>query len=75
MKKTRRIFSLIIVLIVMLFPCLAVQAKEVTAKDLMYITEESKPWNYSENGKITGFAVELLKLVWKEMDIQPPCAT
>jgi len=36
-----------------------------------YITEELKPYNYTENGKLTGVAVEVLRLTWAEMDIQP----
>ena len=34
-----------------------------------FITEEYKPLNYTENGKLTGLAPELLKEVCRQLDI------
>jgi len=38
----------------------------VSAGELKYYTEDYPPYNYYKDGKITGIAVETLKLVWKE---------
>ena len=40
-----------------------------TLTDLTYTTEEYPPLNYIEKGKVKGLAVDLLKLVWKDLDI------
>ncbi|WP_108651263.1 substrate-binding periplasmic protein [Dongshaea marina] len=37
---------------------------------LSYLTEEYKPFNYTEDGKIKGLSVELLKLVWKKLGVE-----
>lgn len=42
-----------------------------TAESLTYITEEFRPFNYQEGGAVTGFSVELLRLMWQEMDVKP----
>lgn len=34
---------------------------------LTYMTEEYRPFNYTENGNLTGVSVELLKLMWNKM--------
>jgi polar amino acid transport system substrate-binding protein len=39
------------------------------AEGLTYLTEEFRPLNYTENGKPTGLAVALLKLLWQEMGV------
>jgi len=41
----------------------------MSADDVDYVTEEYPPYNYTENGTVSGFAVETLKLVWKEMGV------
>jgi polar amino acid transport system substrate-binding protein len=35
--------------------------------DLTYLTEESPPENYTENGELKGLAVELLQLMWDKL--------
>ena len=35
--------------------------------ELTYMTEEYRPYNYTENDKLTGISVELLKLMWRKM--------
>ncbi|MGE4519047.1 MAG: substrate-binding periplasmic protein [Desulfobacteraceae bacterium] len=42
-----------------------------SAAELKYYTEDYPPYNYYKNGKITGIAVETLKLVWKETGEKP----
>ncbi|QTA78085.1 Extracellular solute-binding protein, family 3 [Desulfonema limicola] len=34
---------------------------------IIYMTEENAPTNYTENGELKGVSVELLKLIWAEM--------
>lgn len=34
-----------------------------------YLTEEFKPYNYTEYGQAKGLGVELLKLMWQELDV------
>lgn len=43
----------------------------MSAADIEYVTEEYPPFNYTENGTVSGLAVETLKLVWKEMGVRP----
>jgi polar amino acid transport system substrate-binding protein len=44
-----------------------VPAHALGVDDIVYLTEENLPANYTENGKLTGVSVELLKLIWAEM--------
>ena len=44
-----------------------VTAKEVDVDDLLYMTENYKPYNYVENNQLKGISVDLLKLMWKDM--------
>jgi len=39
--------------------------------NLTYLTENFAPFNYVENDELKGFSVELLKMIWKELDIKP----
>lgn len=41
------------------------------ALSLIYLTEEYKPYNYTEDGEQKGFALDLLHLIWKEMNVPP----
>lgn len=41
------------------------------ATRLTYLTEEFKPYNYTENNRQTGLAVDLLKRAWIEMNVAP----
>ncbi|MCP4346590.1 MAG: transporter substrate-binding domain-containing protein [Desulfobacterales bacterium] len=38
-----------------------------TKTDLMYMTENARPFNWEENGELKGLAVELLRLMWDRM--------
>jgi polar amino acid transport system substrate-binding protein len=46
---------------------IASMAFAVDAEDLIYITEEYRPYNYTENGQPTGISVDLLKLIWEKI--------
>ncbi len=39
--------------------------------NLNYMTEDFRPYNYMENGELTGLSVELLKLIWEELNTEP----
>ncbi|RPI73592.1 MAG: hypothetical protein EHM45_20600 [Desulfobacteraceae bacterium] len=55
----------------LIFLSLAAAAYAVGPQDLVYMTEEYAPYNYTENGEAKGISVEVLKLVWKEMNCAP----
>lgn len=38
-------------------------------EDLRYLTEEYYPFNYERDGELRGLSVELLREVWKRMDV------
>lgn len=42
---------------------------EMTATELQYFTEDYPPYNFEEAGEMRGISVDLLRLIWKEMDI------
>ncbi|MGW8392628.1 substrate-binding periplasmic protein [Pseudoduganella sp. HUAS MS19] len=48
--------------------CLARFAHAVTS--LTCVTEENRPVNFLENGKVTGFSTEVIQAVLKEVDMQ-----
>ena len=48
---------------------LSLELSATTLSDLTYTTEEYPPLNYTEKGEVKGLAVDLLKLVWKNLDI------
>lgn len=60
--------ALLIVFAFMAFPVLAADPAS-GERALIYLTEEFKPYNYTENGQARGLAVDLLKMMWREMDI------
>ncbi len=64
-KKT--ILSLFVVTILCAVYLPATMATETT--ELTYLTEEYPPFNFEENGKLKGIAVELLNEVWAKMGI------
>jgi len=39
------------------------------SKDVVYMTEDYPPENYIENGELKGYAVEILKAMWKRMGV------
>ncbi len=41
----------------------------VSAKDLIYITEQYPPYNFQENGKLQGISVDILEKVWERMGV------
>lgn len=43
------------------------QDDDVNVDDLVYMTEEYRPYNFVKNNQLTGISVELLKLIWAEM--------
>ncbi|MCJ2164941.1 MULTISPECIES: transporter substrate-binding domain-containing protein [unclassified Pseudodesulfovibrio] len=44
-------------------------AQERSLADIIYLTEEYYPYNYTENGTVTGLAVDLLKQTWDQIGI------
>jgi len=60
----------IICTLVIFFSGINAFANEDPAK-LIYLTENFPPLNYIENDELKGFSVELLKLIWKELDVKP----
>ncbi|WP_319541913.1 ABC transporter substrate-binding protein [uncultured Pseudodesulfovibrio sp.] len=61
-------FILLVLACLQALPCRAEPFLE-PATQLMYLAEEFKPYSYVENGRQTGLAVEILKLVWKEIQV------
>ncbi len=41
------------------------------SEPLQYLTEDIHPYNYLENGELKGIAVDLLKLIWQDLGIEP----
>lgn len=39
-------------------------------EELNYTTEEYPPYNYTDNGQVTGLSVALLRLTWKELGVK-----
>lgn len=39
------------------------------ADQLVYMTEEYRPYNYTENGELKGISVDLLRLMWAKMRV------
>jgi polar amino acid transport system substrate-binding protein len=37
----------------------------------VWLTEEYYPFNYTEDGEVKGFSIELLRMVWKELGMAP----
>lgn len=48
--------------------CLAASAHAATS--ITCVTEENRPVNFLENGKVTGFSTEVIEAVLKEIDVQ-----
>jgi polar amino acid transport system substrate-binding protein len=42
---------------------------QMTAQDLHYLTEEYPPYNFEEAGEMRGMSVDLLRLIWAEMEV------
>lgn len=49
--------------------CLAFSAN---AQELTIVTENFRPYNYEENGKVTGIATEIVQAVFDKMNLQTP---
>ncbi len=61
----KKIITLVAALVLTLG--LAATAMASGADDLTYMTEQYPPYNYEENGKVTGISVDLLSAMLKEM--------
>ncbi|GFO67413.1 hypothetical protein GMLC_09920 [Geomonas limicola] len=48
-------------------PLVPLQVHAVQPTDIVYMTEDYPPENYLENGRLKGYAVDILRAVWKEM--------
>lgn len=64
------------VIVFIILVCLQVvtshaQSTPDPATRLTYLTEEFKPYNYTENNNQTGLAVDLLKKAWMEINVTP----
>jgi len=59
----------------LLFPLLLYCCSVLAAADLSqlrYLTEEYPPYNFSaEQGQVSGFTIDILHLVWREMAVEP----
>lgn len=42
---------------------------QMTAQDLGYLTEDYPPYNFEEAGEMRGMSVDLLRLIWAEMEV------
>jgi polar amino acid transport system substrate-binding protein len=60
------LFSLILGQVCLVSPS---AAQERSLADIIYLTEEYYPYNYTENGTLKGLAVELLKQTWDQLGI------
>jgi len=55
---------------ILFYPCIGLFAFD-DPDQLIYATEDFAPYNYLENGKLKGFSVDLLKIIWQELGIKP----
>ena len=46
-------------------------AQPLSLADIKYMTEEYYPYNYTEDGTLKGLSVDLLRLTWKELGLNP----
>ena len=44
-------------------------AEELTAIDLTYMAEDYPPANYLDEGELKGASIEILKLIWKKLNV------
>lgn len=59
---------LVLISIILPAPCCAEEPTHPATK-FNYLTEEFPPYNYTKNGQATGRAVDLLRFMWREMDV------
>lgn len=62
------LFGVVVTLLTFPIASLAAEAAD-PATSLSYLSEEFRPYNYTEYGQPKGLSVDLLKLIWKEMGI------
>lgn len=66
---------LTVVILTLLMTSSAVLAEDLRSPlaELVYVTEEYKPHNFTNQGRLTGMAVETLRLIWRDqrIDEQP----
>jgi polar amino acid transport system substrate-binding protein len=58
-----------LVVVVLILNPLRLFGQENEVKNLIYMCEDVPPSNYLDNGVLKGFSIELLKLLWKKMNI------
>lgn len=66
MFKKIMIYLIISALLVNILP-VGLFAQDAT--NLIYMTEEYRPFSYKKNGKLKGIAVDFLKAIWEEMGV------
>jgi len=59
----------IFILLPLMVAAFASASHAAGVSDLIFITEEFKPYNYTEDGQARGLSVDLLKLIWKNMGV------
>ncbi|WFS62020.1 transporter substrate-binding domain-containing protein [Pseudodesulfovibrio thermohalotolerans] len=52
-------------------PALSGLGKPKALEAYTWLTEEYYPFNYTENGRLRGISVDLLRMVWGELNISP----
>lgn len=50
-----------------IMPCSA-SDQNISAKDLIYITEQHPPYNYEKDGQLQGVTVDILEKMWEKMN-------
>ncbi len=71
MQKTlaQNLVVVALALLVSIFIASPVKSQEITAKDLVYLTEEYPPWSFTRDGKLSGACVEILMLMWQRLGL------
>jgi ABC-type amino acid transport substrate-binding protein len=69
MKKTLRIFILLLPVLVILFSRCRKKDDDSYRFRFKFLTENYKPFNYTENSSVTGLAPEVLKEICKQLGI------
>ncbi len=60
--------NLIILTVCLCLTCATgANGQDIDVDDLTYMTEEYRPYNYTEDGRLKGISVELLQLMWAKM--------
>jgi polar amino acid transport system substrate-binding protein len=54
-------------LFVLLFLPVSVGSTEVSADDLIYLTENFPPHNFIKNGQLVGASIEIIEMIWQKL--------